>query len=115
MNGWGHNVVAVLLVGAIFVLSTLSMLRAAFPRLDLDTTVMVVAALTIPVMALLAVGPARRLGRRDEHRETWSMPPFERLEPPRPSRARTAGLVILRAYLMVALVALVAIVVRAAA
>jgi Mn2+/Fe2+ NRAMP family transporter len=115
VNRWGHNALAVILVDSMLVLSALSLLKAAFPRLDMDTTVMVIAALTVPVMALLVLGSGGRLGRRDERRDTWSMPPFERLEPPRPSWARTAGLVILRVYLVVALVALVLMVVKVAA
>jgi len=107
------NALATVIVGLLLELSALLTLTTLFPQLDVAATA---AGLTVALaIALALIGlPARR--RRSERprfagtpweRETWTMPPLERLARPALSRTRTLGLLVLRLYLVVAAVLLV--------
>ena len=104
------NVIAAAVVAFMLGLSVLLTLTTLFPHLDMAVAAGVVAAALagglvlvrfrgdLSTQALFAGTPWERL--------TWTMPPLEQLPRPRMTRSRTAGLVLLRAYLVVAAVAL---------
>jgi Mn2+/Fe2+ NRAMP family transporter len=99
------NAVAVAVLGVLLETSALLTLSTLFPSLDL---IAAAAALTTALIAVLAVlGVRARVPQArvpfvgtPRERATWTMPPIESLKPPVPSRTRTAGLVVLRVYLI---------------
>jgi len=101
------NVLATLIVGALLVLSVLLTTTLLVPHVDLRLVALGLAgALPIGLAVVAAVtargpGPARFTGTPWD-RATWTMPLLETIAPPVPSRARTVGLVALRAYLTLA-------------
>jgi Natural resistance-associated macrophage protein len=103
------NVLAATVIGALLGLSALLTATTIVPRLPLVPAVTGVAA----AVAVLAAGatliairarPAPAPGPAD--RRTWTMPPVESLRPPARSAWRTLGLVVLRCYLLAAIIAL---------
>ena len=112
------NVVAVFVVGILIEMSALLTLTTLFQGLQ-------VAVAAVGLTALWAVALSGFLLTRKRSRTTvlpegtswelatWTMPRLETLPPPERSRARTAGLVVLRAYLVVAAVLVAARVAKA--
>jgi Mn2+/Fe2+ NRAMP family transporter len=102
------NAVATAVVGAMLVLSARLTLVTLFPRFHFGAARTVLLGLVTVALGTAAVTSSlshrRRGQRRDEpvDRATWTMPPIESLAPPRPSRRRTLGLAVLRAYLSIA-------------
>jgi Mn2+/Fe2+ NRAMP family transporter len=103
------NVLAATVIGALLGLSALLTATTVVPRLPL---VPAVTGLAVAV-AVLAAGatliairarPAPAPGPAD--RRTWTMPPIESLRPPARSAWRTLGLVVLRCYLLAAIIVL---------
>jgi Mn2+/Fe2+ NRAMP family transporter len=103
------NVLAATVIGALLGLSALLTATTIVPRLPL---VPAVTGLAVAI-AVLAAGatliaararPAPAPGLAD--RRTWTMPPIETLRPPARSGWRTLGLVILRGYLLAAIIIL---------
>lgn len=104
------NVIAAIVVALMLGLSVLLTLTTMFPRLDQLVAAAAVAAALLAGLVLAALGNGRSAGRFEGtpwERLTWTMPPLETLPRPVMTRARTAGLLVLRAYLVVAAVALV--------
>src|SRR5205085_4683068 len=114
------NAIATVIVGGLLVLSALLTVTTVFPRIDPGFAAGVLLGALAVGLVLVALanvrlrsGRPRFLGSAWE-RSTWTTPPLERLPPPRPSRARTTGLVVLRLYLTLAALLLVIKVIRLA-
>jgi hypothetical protein len=106
------NAFATLEVGLLLLLSALLTLTTLFPRLDVKAAAVVLTSVLAAALAILA-GASLKRGRTESfrgtpwERATWTMPPLEALAPPVPSRARTVGLTVLRAYVVIAALLLV--------
>ncbi len=108
------NALATAVVGVMLVLSALLIATTVLPELS-ETTIAIVLVIgsVLSVCAGIVVGFVRgRSAGTDSawssvERLSWTMPPIDRLTAPIPSRARTAGLVVLRTYLVVAVSLLV--------
>ncbi|MDA8392414.1 MAG: divalent metal cation transporter [Actinomycetota bacterium] len=105
------NAVATTIVAVLVALSVILMATTLFPRLDVPLLTEVVGS--VVVVALL-VGAATSGRRRNavppvpaEEKARWTMPQLALLERPRWSPGRRAGLYLLRAYLVIAVVLLV--------
>jgi Mn2+/Fe2+ NRAMP family transporter len=103
------NVLASTVIGALLALSALLTVTTIIPRIPLVAAVTGVAVATAVLAAcatLIAIraGPAPAPGPAD--RRTWTMPPIESLRPPARSAWRTLGLVVLRCYLLAAIIVL---------
>jgi hypothetical protein len=105
------NVLAATVIGALLGLSALLTVTTVIPRLPLGPAVTGLAV-TITVLAACAAviavraRPAPAPASDPADRRTWTMPPIESLPPPAPSAWRTLGLVVLRGYLVAAIVVL---------
>src|ERR1700722_16917656 len=103
------NVLASTVIGALLALSALLTVTTIIPRIPLAAAVtgLVVATAVLAACAtLIAIRarPAPAPGPAD--RRTWTMPPIESLRPPTRSGWRTLGLVVLRCYLLAAIIVL---------
>jgi hypothetical protein len=99
------------------VLFALLTFETLLPGLGVTSAALVHAGALVAVLVVLAGTVGWRSGRTSERisfwsRASWTMPPLETLAPPTGSRGREIGLVVLRAYLTLAAVALVATTVR---
>jgi len=101
------NVVAVFVVGILIEMSALLTLTTLFP--GLHVAVAAVALTMVWAAGLSAFWFAQARTKKPVPFEgtpwelaTWTMPRLESLPPPAPSQSRTAGLVVLRVYLVVA-------------
>jgi Mn2+/Fe2+ NRAMP family transporter len=106
------NVVAGAVVASFLVLSGLLLASTLFPGTAIGWPAIILSlagAATAGALAGLRLGDdtARRRDAWPD-RSTWTMPRIESLPPPVPSRARTVGLVVLRAYLLLAAAAVIA-------
>ena len=120
VNRWWLNALAGLLVAVLLVLAALSGLNAVFPHLEPTWPAGILCA--AGAIALLAVirplhkatpataVPIMSLGDR----ANWSMPSLESLPRAHPSRARAVGLVTLRVYVGLAVIAVAVKIVRVA-
>jgi hypothetical protein len=111
------NVLAAAVIGALLGLSALLTATTIVPRLPLVPAV-IGLAVAIAVLAACATviavrarpapapvqAPVQAPGAAD--RRTWTMPPIESLRPPARSAWRTLGLVVLRCYLLAAIIVL---------
>jgi hypothetical protein len=114
------NAVAALIVGALVELSLILMASTMFPQINVTH---LFVELTIVLLATLAgagiytLYSSRRSPAREgidavaeipkEKRHTWTMPPLALLERPVFSPGRKAGMLLLRGYLVVAVLLLV--------
>jgi Mn2+/Fe2+ NRAMP family transporter len=107
------NVLATAVIGGLLGLSALLTATTIVPRLPLAPAAIglaVAIAALAAVAALIAIrarpapAPARAPAAAD--RRTWTMPPIESLRPPARSAWRTLGLVVLRCYLLAAIIVL---------
>jgi Mn2+/Fe2+ NRAMP family transporter len=111
------NVIVSAIVSTCLVLSGLLIVATLFPHPMIGRPAIllssVAGALVVGTVAgwLLSDG-ARTPHRSQAERKSWSMPPIESLPPPLASRARTFGLIVLRAYLALAAVAVMVKVIR---
>ena len=99
------NVLATLVVALMLGLSALLTLTTLFPRIDVAVAGVAVAVTLLAGLALAAVGGGAsrvRFAGTPWERLTWTMPQLETLPRPAVSRTRTVGLIVLRAYLVVA-------------
>ncbi len=114
------NAIASAIIGVLVELSLILMIQTIFPSLNvthLFVYLSAVLALTLAGMACYALysrPPARlrvrasaELAKAKERRSTWTMPPLALLERPAWSPGRKAGMLVLRGYLVVAVVLLV--------
>jgi hypothetical protein len=115
------NAVASVIIGALVELSVILMASTVFPKVDVTqlfiylSLVLLAALAGLGIYALrgrprirerpLAMAEARRVAR--ERRATWTMPPLTLLERPIWSRGRKAGMLVLRAYLVLAVALLI--------
>ena len=112
------NVVAGSVVGIFLVLSGLLVVSTLFSTAEIGWLEAVpclagAAALGAAFSLRLSGDEPVAVGHHDRpDAAAWTMPPIETLPPPPASRARTAGLVVLRAYLLLAAAAVIAKVVR---
>jgi Mn2+/Fe2+ NRAMP family transporter len=118
VNARWLNVVAGTFVSTFLVFSALLVVTTLFPLVALGTATIafvvgpaaaVGAAFGWRLVATGSIAPSPGLGI-DPLR--WTMPPIETLPAPVPTRARQIGLVVLRVYLLLAVVAVVARVIR---
>jgi hypothetical protein len=101
--------VATTVIGSLLGLSALLTATTIVPRLPLAPAVtgLGVAIAVLAACATLIASrarPAPAPGLAD--RRTWTMPPIESLRPPARSAWRTLGLVVLRCYLLAAIIVL---------
>jgi Mn2+/Fe2+ NRAMP family transporter len=108
------NALATLIIGVLLVLSALLTMATLTPSLDVTKTAIVLAVGLGVALALLAastLGSARSHEPRTEtpwERATWTMPPIETLPAPLLTGWRRLGLIILRVYLSIAVLLLIA-------
>jgi NRAMP (natural resistance-associated macrophage protein)-like metal ion transporter len=107
------NAVAVASIGVLLALSALLTFTTLVPTLEVKPLVIAIAVALTAALAVLASTTDWRGDRRREHPERWSrtswtMPPLDGLPAPVRSRGREIGLVILRSYLALAALVLVA-------
>jgi Mn2+/Fe2+ NRAMP family transporter len=104
------NVIAAVVIGVLIGLSALLTVTTIVPRLPMTpavtglavtTAVLAASAGLIGIRARPVPSPS---GTADSH--TWTMPPIESLRPPERSAWRTLGLVVLRCYLLAAIIVL---------
>lgn len=111
------NVIAGAVVAAFLVLSGLLVIATLFPDLALGWSVIAISEAAAAALGALAglrlgdggTGPSPRSPTSDSW---WTMPPIESLRPPAASRSRTLSLILLRGYLVLAVIAVVVKVVR---
>jgi hypothetical protein len=111
------NAVAVASIGVLLLLSALVTFTTLFPDLSVRSVALVLAGALAAVLIVLAGTTRWRREPGEERvsfwsRAAWTMPPLESLAPPLRSRGREIGLVVLRAYLTLAALALVAATIR---
>jgi hypothetical protein len=104
------NVLATAITGALLALSALLTATIIAPHLPLAPTVTGLAAAITVVAVCAAVTVMRSRKARappgTADRLTWTMPPIESLRPATHSAWRTLGLVVLRCYLLAAVIVL---------
>jgi NRAMP (natural resistance-associated macrophage protein)-like metal ion transporter len=100
------NALATLIVGLLVVLSLLLMVTTAFPSIDVRLTSAVLGGALVVGLGVGGLVSLRRRGQRPpvdrRDRARWRMPALALLDPPVASRARRIGLVVLRAYILLA-------------
>jgi hypothetical protein len=109
------NVLAATVIGALLGLSALLTATTVVPRLPLRpavTALAVAVAVLAACAALIAIrtrpAPAVDSAVDSADHRTWTMPPIESLKPPARSTWRTLGLIVLRCYLLAAIIVLAA-------
>jgi hypothetical protein len=113
VNARWLNVIAATVVAVLLVLSGLLTISTLFPHAEtnwLVTATLVISAGVLGVLfglRLSSQDAPRPPGSDPPGRPFWTMPPIETLPPPARSATRTIALVILRAYLLVAVLAVV--------
>jgi Mn2+/Fe2+ NRAMP family transporter len=114
------NAVAALIVGVLVELSLILMASTIFPQINvthLFVELTIVLVVTLAAAGIYALYASRRAPARagidavaeipKEKRHTWTMPPLALLERPVWSPGRKAGMLLLRGYLVVAVLLLV--------
>jgi hypothetical protein len=114
------NAVAALIVGVLVELSLILMASTMFPHLNvthLFVELTIVLVVTLAGAGIYTLYSSRRSPARTgidavaeipkDKRHTWTMPPLALLERPRWSPGRKAGMLVLRGYLVVAVLLLV--------
>ena len=114
------NAVAALIVGVLVELSLILMASTMFPHLNvthLFVELTIVLVVTLAGAGIYTLYSSRRSPARTgidavaeipkDKRHTWTMPPLALLERPRWSPGRKAGMLVLRGYLVVAVLVLV--------
>lgn len=104
------NAVATAVVGALLALSAMLTLTTIFGSLPVLPAALGLGGLLVFTLVGIAVATRGNTARR-EHFEVgdatiWTMPPIKSLGSPEASRGRTLGLVVLRCYLVLAVVLL---------
>ncbi len=107
------NVVSTLIVSVLLMLSLALMATTLFPRIDVRSLALVMAAALVVAYGIGAILIARNRGSRPpvkkvpaSERATWRMPSLALLERPAWSRSRVIGMYALRGYLVLAVVML---------
>ncbi|MBS1882009.1 MAG: divalent metal cation transporter [Actinobacteria bacterium] len=108
------NAIGTAVVGALVALSTILMVSTLFPAADVETIAAAAFALLALALATMAALRLRCPPRRAApaataaERAAWTTPRLDTLPPPRPSRSRSATLILLRAQLLLAAALLLA-------
>jgi Mn2+/Fe2+ NRAMP family transporter len=117
------NVIAAAIICALVMLSVILTASVLFPDISSQAIVGILAIGTVVgiVVGVVMMAMGRRASAREVHvpvewydRNTWRMPPLNRLSRPPLSRQRKIGLISLRGYLLVAFVLVVVKVVEVA-
>jgi NRAMP (natural resistance-associated macrophage protein)-like metal ion transporter len=114
------NAIASVIIGVLVELSLILMASTMFPKVNvthLFVYLSLVFVLGLVAMAIYAarnrpgaaarVEAAERISEEQQRRQTWTMPPLALLERPVWSPGRKAGMLVLRGYLVVAVLLLV--------
>ena len=109
------NAIASLIIGVLVELSLILMISTLFPSINVTQMFLVLSLVLLATFAVMALYVRRnravasvelsRVPR--ERRSTWTMPPLALLERPAFSPGRKAGMLMLRGYLVVAVLLLV--------
>jgi hypothetical protein len=115
------NAVASVIIGVLVELSVILIVSTVFPGVDVTQLFIYLSVVLLAVLAGLALYtlrgrlriPERAVAKAEvarvarEGRATWTMPPFTLLERPVWSTGRKAGMLLLRVYLVLAVVLLI--------
>jgi hypothetical protein len=109
------NVVASVIVGMLVELSLILMVSTVFPKVDvtklfIDLSIVLIASLAIAgafVLRSRRGAAAVEVLRAPEEKRSWTMPPLALLERPKFSPGRRTAMLMLRGYLVVAVLLLV--------
>ena len=109
------NVLATLIIGVLVELSLILVVSTAFPSVDVTQLFIYLSLALLAVLLAVGLYMLRNRPRRTvelarvpaERRATWTMPPLALLERPRLSPGRKSAMLMLRAYLLVAVLLLV--------
>ncbi len=114
VNGTWVNVLASVIVAALVMLSMILMATTLFPSINAATLIVYLGiALVVGLLGAGAITLRRRergapaYAMSPEARRNWTMPPLALLERPRWSAGRKAGMMMLRGYLVVAVLLLI--------
>ncbi|GAA4038130.1 divalent metal cation transporter [Arthrobacter methylotrophus] len=122
VNGKFLNIFTAFIIGILVILSLVLTSSVLFPDMTGGTIVAIIfigagacllGCIAYVIYRALRPGPAREAVSHSERRE-WRMPPLTLLEAPKVSTARRAGLTVLRAYLLVAMILVIVRVVQLA-
>ena len=114
VNGTWVNVLASVIVAVLVMLSMVLVATTLFPSINAAALIVYLGAAL--VIGLLVIGALALRGRErrapaytmsPEARRNWTMPPLALLERPRWSAGRKAGMVLMRGYLLVAVLLLI--------
>ncbi|MDA8332170.1 MAG: divalent metal cation transporter [Candidatus Dormibacteraeota bacterium] len=113
VNSARQNVVATIIVAVLVLLSLILTVTTVIPELPLGPFTAAVAIVAVFGLSWMGVAARRRRGRDQEReravtgdRRAWRMPPLAELRPPVWSRAQRLGMLVLRGYLVLAVVLL---------
>ncbi|MHB1576657.1 MAG: NRAMP family divalent metal transporter [Candidatus Dormibacteria bacterium] len=113
VNTAAQNVVATIIVSILVLLSLIMTVTTVFPQLPLGPFTLGAVVLGTVGLIGMAVSSRRRRGRDLERelavtgdRRVWRMPPLNQLRPPRWSLGQRIGMIVLRGYLVLAVVML---------
>jgi len=109
------NAIASVIIGVLVELSLILMASTMFPKVDVTQLFTYLSLILVAGFAAIAVHAVRNRPRAraaevadiPKDKRTWTMPPLALLERPAWSPGRKAGMFVLRAYLVVAVVLLV--------
>ena len=109
------NVVASLIIGVLVELSLILMASTMFPSVDVTQLFLYLSLVLVGAFAVMAIYALRNRSRVSvevekipkERRSTWTMPPLALLERPVWSPGRKTGMLLLRGYLVIAVLLLV--------
>jgi hypothetical protein len=108
------NAIASVIIGVLVELSLILMARTMFPKVNVAhlfvyLTIALLVGLAAMALYALRNAPRGEVEVPETHRErrTWTMPPLALLERPAWSPGRKAGMLLLRGYLVVAVVLLI--------
>jgi len=103
------NVIGVAVTGGLLALSGLLIVTTAVPSLRAMSAVTglgITIAATVACGCLSAIWKTPRVSFARADARTWTMPPIESLKPPQRSALQTTGLIVIRCYLLAAIVVL---------
>ena len=113
VNTRAQNVVATIIVSVLVLLSLILTVTTVFPEIPLGPFTLGAVVLGTLGLVAMAVSSRRRRGRDLERelavtgdRRAWRMPPLDQLRPPQWSRGQRVGMLVLRGYLVLAVVLL---------
>jgi Mn2+/Fe2+ NRAMP family transporter len=113
VNTTAQNAVATVIVSILVLLSLILTVTTVFPQLPLGPFTLTAVVVGVIGLIGMAVSSRRRRGRDLERelavtgdKRVWRMPPLDQLRPPQWSRGQRIGMIVLRGYLVLAVVLL---------